>query len=400
MGCGSSQQTNQVVPIVKKVNNLFQATKVGSIEVKNRFVMTAISKLQIEPQADQQEDYLTDYYTERSGFGLIFAEYDQITPLASSFYGSEHMDEQEEQIEEWRRLIDIVHQKGAKIVLQLWHPGRAVLRKFNGGDQPIAPSPIAIRTRNQEILESYPIPKEMDIQDIQEVVQQFREGAIHAKKAGFDGVLLNAADGYLVDQFIKDGTNSRNDEYGGNIQKRCKFLFECLDALTGVYGADKVGVKFSPTGRANDMYDSNPLQLMKYILSECERKKIAFVEIKKHSQLELVKNSGEQVDQFGQISPNKQIPNFFEEMRNAYSGTIIANDSLSYEQGTQYLAQRTFDLINFVQYTIVNPDLVDRFKHGWEVAKSDYSPQIQIRNKRRSQRSSIFGFEKVITINQ
>ncbi|KAL4470277.1 hypothetical protein ABPG74_011888 [Tetrahymena malaccensis] len=400
MGCCSSQQTNQVVPIVKKVNNLFQATKVGSIEVKNRFVMTAISKLHIEPQADQTEDYLTEYYTERAGFGLIFAEYDQITPHTNSFYGSEHMDEQEEQIEEWRRLIDIVHQQGTKIVLQLWHPGRAVLKKFNGGDQPIAPSPIAIRIKNQETQESYPTPKEMNIQDIQDVIEQFREGAVHAKKAGFDGVLLNAADGYLIDQFIRDGTNKRNDDYGGDIQKRCKFLFECLDALISVYGASKVGIKFSPTGRSNDMYDSNPLQLMKYILSECERKKIAFVEIKKHSQQELIKNGGEQYDQFGQISPKLQIPNFFEEMRNAYSGTIIANDSLSYEQGTKYLAQKTFDLINFVQFTIVNPDLVDRFKHGWEVVKSDYSPQVQIRNKRRSNRSSIFGFEKIITINQ
>lgn len=207
--------------------------------------------------------------------------------------------------------------------------------------------------------------------DIKEVIEQFRQGAKNAKEAGFDGLELHGANGYLVDQFLKDGTNKRTDEYGGSIQNRIKFCLEALDALISVYGADKVGIKLSPTGRYNDMYDSNPLELTKVLLKELEKKKLAFVEVKRHGPNDGKEGDG-QVDEHGQTLPAVQIPNFFDQIRPLYSGTLILNDGIDQATGTELLKTKKADAIAFGQLAISNPDLPERFRNGWELAKPDY----------------------------
>ncbi|EAR89565.1 FAD/FMN-binding family oxidoreductase (macronuclear) [Tetrahymena thermophila SB210] len=371
MGCTSS---NEVVEadIKNDLSLYFQTGKIGSIQVKNRFVMAALTRCRANPATGIANDIMVDYYSQRASFGMILTECSQISPLSNAFPGSAGI-YSKEQVEGWKKVTQKVHEKGGKIVLQIWHSGRAVLKEFIGGADPLAPSAIAIRTPHAYTKGPHPVPKEMTKEDIKKVVEEFRQGALNAKEAGFDGVQLHGANGYLVDQFLRDGTNKRTDEYGGSIANRTRFLLECLDALISVFGADKVGIKLSPTGRYNDMYDSNPKELMKYVLAELEKKKIAFVEVKRHGFLESSKDPNQENDDFGQTQPKKQWPDIFQQIRNLYKGTLILNDGITKEEGLDLLKNRQADFISFGQFAISNPDLPYRFKQGLELAKADYT---------------------------
>lgn len=225
-------------------------------------VMAALTRCRADPANGIPNDLMVEYYGQRAGFGAILTECSQISALSNGFPGSGGI-YTKEQVEGWKKVTQKVHEKGSKIILQIWHCGRAALKEFLGGESPIAPSAIAISTPHAYTKGPYPVPKEMTKEDIHTVIEEFRQGAKNAKEAGFDGVELHAANGYLVDQYLKDGSNTRTDEYGGSIQNRMRFCLEALDALIGVFGADKVGIKISPTGRYNDMYDSNALELTK-----------------------------------------------------------------------------------------------------------------------------------------
>ncbi|EAR89566.2 FAD/FMN-binding family oxidoreductase (macronuclear) [Tetrahymena thermophila SB210] len=370
MGCSSSS-SSAVQEIKKNGATFFDSGKLGSIEVKNRLVMAAMTRCRGDPTTGIPNDLMADYYAQRADFGLILTECSQISPLSNAFPGSGGI-YSKEQVEGWKKVTQKVHEKGGKIVLQIWHSGRAVLKEFIGGSDPLAPSAIAIRTPHAYTKGPHPVPKEMTKEDIKTVIEEFRQGAVNAKEAGFDGIQLHGANGYLVDQFLKDGTNHRTDEYGGSIENRARFLFEALDALISVFGADKVGIKLSPTGRYNDMYDSNPLESLKYVLKELEKRKIAFVEVKRHNKTE-VSSSENGKDEHGQTLPEVQIPNFFDQIRPLYSGTLILNDGVDQKLGEELLATGKADFISFAKLAIANPDLPNRFKNGWEVAMPDFS---------------------------
>lgn len=289
--------------------------------------MAAISRTRADPVTGVPTELMAEYYGQRAGFGAIITESAIISPVslrgpgAPSIYSKEH-------VEGWKIVTQRVHSKEGKIFAQLSHNGRATIPEFINGATPIGPSPIAIRGTHKFTKQPHPVPKEMTEDDIKEVIQQFKQGAINAKEAGFDGVEINGANGFLVDQFLKDSTNQRKDKYGGSLENRMRFCLEIIDAVIEVFGSERVGIKLSPTGRFNDIYDSNPLDLLKHLLKELEKRKIGFVEIKRHALVENGKTADAVADEEGRVYPNVQIPNFFDAIRPLYHGTLILNDGI------------------------------------------------------------------------
>lgn len=224
---------------------------------------------------------MAKYYSQRAGFGLIITESSPISDLSNNTPGAGGIFNQE-QANGWKKVTDAVHKNNGLIFIQLFHCGRAVVKDYIGGRDPIAPSPIPISFIHRFTNQPHPVPREMTQQDINNVIKEFRTSAELAKAAGFDGVEIHAGNGFIIDQFLRDATNKRTDKYGGSIENRARFLLEVLDAVVPVYGSGRVAIRFSPTGRFQDMYDSNPLELMKTTLKLIEPYKLAFVEVKKH----------------------------------------------------------------------------------------------------------------------
>ena len=210
----------------------------------------------------------------------------------------------------------------------------------------------------------YDTPQEMTKEDIQEVLTQFRKGAENAKKAGFDGLELHAANGYLVDQFLRDAVNQRKDEYGGSVENRCRFALEVMDNLIDVFGADKVGIKVTPTGRFNDMFDSDPVALYTYLFSELNKGNVSFVEITRAPEFRPVPN-------YYNIKGEEQIPNIYETFRAVFKGFIMANNGFNFESGSKIVEDGLVDFVTFGRLYISNPDLVYRFKNNFPLTIAD-----------------------------
>ena len=220
-------------------------------------------------------------------------------------------------------------------------------------------------------MSEYDVPKEMTKEDMQEVLSQFRKGAIYAKNAGFDGVELHGANGYLIDQFLRDATNQRTDEYGGSAENRCRFPLQVLDVLIEEFGADKVAIRVSPLGRYNDMFDSDPISTYSYLIKELDKRQIAFLEITRHHEAAKFPNLYE-------VQPEDQIPNVYEAFRPFFKGTLIANTCFDLESANQIIAAGLADMVSFGSNYIANPDLVLRFKNNWPLntpnMKTFYAP--------------------------
>ncbi|KRW99858.1 hypothetical protein PPERSA_10977 [Pseudocohnilembus persalinus] len=374
MGCSSSSDAKDNQKIEK--NSMLSPLQLGPIKLNNRFVMSPMTRCRADPKTNVPTDLMnvlhTDlmvkHYEQRANFGLIITECAPISPLSNAFPGAGGI-YTEEQTQGWKKVVDAVHAKGGKIVLQIWHCGRATASEFIGGAVPLAPSPIAIGQDHQMTKKPHPVPKEMTQQDINEVIEQFRKGAENAKKAGFDGVQLHGANGYLVNQFLNDGTNKRSDKYGGSIENRCRFLFEALDAIIGVYGASRTSVRLTPTGRYNDMYESEPVKVLEYLLPELEKRKIQFLEVKKHAATDAKESeAGSGKDAYGQDLPAQQIPgDYFALIRKLYKGKLIANEGFNPQSAQEIVQSGNADLVSFAKLAITNPDLPLRVKNQWEI---------------------------------
>ncbi|EAR92637.2 FAD/FMN-binding family oxidoreductase (macronuclear) [Tetrahymena thermophila SB210] len=370
MGCSSSQQDVSIQQNKKSsINPYFESSSLGSIKTKNRIIMAGMSRLRADPKTNIPNDLMAEYYSQRASFGAIITESSAISSNSNAFPGSGNIYTLE-QVEGWKKVVDKVHQNGGKIIIQLFHCGRVALPSFIGGELPIAPSPIGLTTPHFFTKQSYPVPKEMNKQDILNVIEQFKNAAINAKKANFDGIQLHAGNGYLIDQFLRDGTNKRTDDYGGSIPNRARFLLEVIDSISQVFGYDKIGVRLTPTGRYNEMYDSNPLELVQYLLKQFEKRNLGFVELKRHDKTNR-KNIQQSAADDGLVDPELQMPNFFDSIRGLYKGCIILNDGITYEEGLKLLQQNKGDFISFGRYAVSNPDLPQRFQNNWELSDAD-----------------------------
>eukprot|EP00331_Platyophrya_macrostoma_P028249 CAMPEP_0176434472 /NCGR_PEP_ID=MMETSP0127-20121128/16698_1 /TAXON_ID=938130 /ORGANISM="Platyophrya macrostoma, Strain WH" /LENGTH=348 /DNA_ID=CAMNT_0017817217 /DNA_START=113 /DNA_END=1159 /DNA_ORIENTATION=- len=324
-----------------------------------------MTRCRADPKTGIPNDLHVKYYSERAAnAGFVLTECTAISNQGNSFPGATGIWNRE-QVDGWKKVCDAVHEKGGKIILQIWHGGRAATTDKTG-ETPLAPSPIAMRGFDKEgNTTEDQVPTEMTIEDIKKVKEEFRQGALRAKEAGFDGIQLHGANGYLVDQFIRDGTNKRTDEYGGSIENRARFCLEVMDELISVFGADRCGIKFSPVGRYQDMYDSTPLETFSYILKKFDEKGVAFVEFTEASSYEGKSHYAPGKDQIAEVAKS---------FRGAFKGTLITNQGHTPETALDFINKGYADLVTFAKLYISNPDLALRIKNGWEInTKQDFT---------------------------
>ena len=251
--------------------------RVGALQLPNRIVMAPLTRCRASagrvPNA-----MMADYYRQRSSAGLIISEATSVDPMGVGYPDTPGIWSRE-QVEGWKLITKAVHDAGGLIVLQLWHVGRISHPTYLDGGMPVAPSAIAAAGHVSLIrpYASYPVPRALERSEIPGIIEAYRRGALNAKEAGFDGVELHGANGYLLDQFLQDGTNRRTDDYGGSIENRARLMLEAVDAAISVWGADRVGLHLAPRSDSHDMKDSDPAATFGYVAREAGKRGLAFL---------------------------------------------------------------------------------------------------------------------------
>jgi 2,4-dienoyl-CoA reductase-like NADH-dependent reductase (Old Yellow Enzyme family) len=284
---------------------------------------------------------MKEYYIQRASAGAILTEATSVSPEGVGYPATPGI-WSEEQVAGWRDIVDAVHNEGGRILLQLWHVGRVSDPVYHGGRPPVAPS--AVRPKGHVSLirpvRDYSTPRALETAEVEGVVEAFRKGAENARRAGFDGVEIHGANGYLLDQFLQDGTNQRTDRYGGSIENRARLMLEVTDAVVSVWGAGRVGMHLAPRADSHDMGDSDLPATFGYVASELGKRKIAFV-MARESQAE---------------------PRLGPALKAAFGGTYIANEGLDPDTAAQLLARDEADAAAFGKLFIANPDLPRRIR--------------------------------------
>ncbi len=322
------------------MNSLFSPLKLGNLTLTNRIIMAPLTRGRAGEQRIPN-DLMAKYYKERSRAGLILTEATSVTPMGVGYADTPGI-WSSEQVEGWKKVTEAVHSEGGKIFMQLWHVGRISHSSFLNGEKPVAPSAIkpAGHVSLVRPITEFETPRALETSEVKEIVEAYRVGAENAKKAGFDGVELHAANGYLIDQFLQDSTNKRDDIYGGSLENRARFLLEVTDAVTSIWGADRVGVHLAPRCDAHDMGDSNPLETFSYVVKELDKREIAFIFTREHQAED-------------SLTPK---------LRELFSGVFIGNEKYTKETAAKAIDSGLVDAIAFGMTFISNPDLVKRFE--------------------------------------
>jgi 2,4-dienoyl-CoA reductase-like NADH-dependent reductase (Old Yellow Enzyme family) len=325
------------------MTTLFDPITIGALTLKNRVVMAPLTRARATNEGRVPNTLMAEYYAQRASAGLILSEATSVTPQG---VGYEHTPGiwSDEQVEGWKLVTAAVHAKGGKIFMQLWHVGRISDPSLLGGEAPVAPSAIAPKGHVSLLrpVRPYVVPRALQTDEIAGVIAAYRKGAENAKKAGFDGVEIHGANGYLLDQFLQDSTNQRTDAYGGPIENRARLLLEVTDAAIDVWGADRVGMHLAPRRDSHDMGDSDPAGTFGYVARELGKRKIAFIFAREAI--------GE--DSLGPL------------LKKAFGGVYIANEQFSIESAQEALNNGTADAIAWGKDFISNPDLPERLRTG------------------------------------
>jgi N-ethylmaleimide reductase len=300
---------------------------------------------------------MAEYYAQRAGAGLIVTEGTAISMQGYGWVGSPGI-YTEAQAAGWQGVTDAVHQRGGRIFLQLWHTGRVSHPDFLDGQTPVGPSAVIAvgETHTPSGKKPYVMPRAMTKEEIAATVRDYAQAARHARDVGFDGVEIHAANGYLIDQFIRDGSNRRTDEYGGTLQKRLRFLLEVTEAVTQTWSADRVGVRLSPVSDYNSMSDSQPALTFGQAAKELNRLGVAFVHVV------------ENLPEAASVTPKERVAPY---MRAAYDGMFILNGGYDAQTGAAALKAREADLIAYGRFFLANPDLVERFRRSAALNEPD-----------------------------
>ena len=335
--------------------DLFSPATLGSISLKNRMVMAPLTRNRASDGGVPQELNVT-YYAQRASAGLIVTE---ATPISEMAHGYPALPGiyTDAQVAGWKKVTDAVHAKGGKIVLQLWHVGRISHPSLLGGALPVAPS--AIKPAGQAFtyqgLVDYVEPRALEANELLGIIADY----VHATKcsiaAGFDGVEIHAANGYLLDQFLRDGSNRRTDNYGGSIENRARLLLEVTKAVVDAAGSDKVGLRISPVNPFNDMKDSNPQALFNYVAQQLNQFNLAYLHV-----VEGGIHGGGKADAFD-----------FVQMRKLFKGAYMANLAYDKARGNEAIASGHADAIAYGVPFIANPDLVARYKTNAPLNEAD-----------------------------
>jgi len=335
-------------------SDLFSAVTVGNLTLENRMVMAPMTRNRAaEGNIPQQMN--VDYYRQRASAGLIITEASQVSEYGIGYPMTPGI-HNEQQAAGWKNIITAVHQQGGRIFIQLWYCGRISHPDLLPDHQlPVAPS--ALKPEGEaftfEGMKPFVEPHALEINEIRDIVAQYKHAAQMAKLAGFDGIEVHAANGYLIDQFLRDGSNQRNDEYGGSAENRMRFLNQVLDAVLEVWDSSSVGVRLSPENSFNSMSDSNPQQHFSYFISELNGRNLAYIHLLEGDMMSGVRNLN------------------YRALRDAYHGIYIANNGYDKTTAQKALENGDCDLVAFGVPFLANPDLVHRFKNNLTLNEAD-----------------------------
>jgi len=337
------------------MTDLFSPIQLGDLNLSNRMVMAPLTRNRAP--ASMPTALMAEYYRQRASAGLVVSEGTQISEQGIGYPATPgiHTDAQ---TEGWQVITQAVHDEGGHIFCQLWHCGRISHPDYHGGDKPVAPSAIcaAGQAFTYEGLKDFVEPRALEVEEIPQIIEQYRHAAACAVKAGFDGIEIHSANGYLLDQFLRDGVNRRNDGYGGSIENRIRLLKEVSAAVIAEIGADKVGVRISPVNAFNDMHDSDPQALFNQVADMLSNLGIAYLHVVE------VTMAGE-VDRAVDMT----------ELRQHFNGLYIANGGYDKMRGNAVIAAHDADLVAYGVPYLANPDLPERFKQGAALNEADQS---------------------------
>ncbi|MFA8299353.1 MAG: alkene reductase [Hyphomicrobiales bacterium] len=344
-----------------KDNLLFESINIGEQELKNRVVMAPLTRCRAE-EGFVPSRYASEYYTQRASVGLIISEATQISQQGQGYINTPGI-YTPEQVNGWWKVTDAVHKNNGKIFLQLWHVGRQSHSDFQRNNMlPVAPSAVGyegyINTPyGRKKIET---PRELTLSDIKYIIDDYVHASKMALKAGFDGVEIHGANGYLIDQFLQDSTNKRLDHYGGSFENRSRFLFDVIEAVCSVWPKEKVGLRLSPGSLRCGISDSKALKIFDYVIYELNKYNLAYLHI-----VEPTYNEA----QFYDLSYRSVVPYY----RRVYRGKIIGAAGYDYIRATEAVNNQKIDMIAFGRLMISNPDLVERFKMGYSLSSYDES---------------------------
>ena len=335
------------------MSNLFTPLKLGALELDNRVVMAPLTRCRAG-DGNAPQAFNAQYYAQRASLGLIVSEATQISAQGVGYPSTPGI-HSAEQVAGWKGVTEAVHQAGGLMVLQLWHVGRISHPSLQpDGALPVAPS--AIRPDGDASTYDGPLafvtPRALETGEIAALIEQYRDAAVNAREAGFDGVEVHAANGYLLDQFLRDGTNRRGDRYGGSIENRARLLMEVLEAVTAVWGGGRVGLRLSPGNSFNSISDSAPDETFGHVARAINRFDLAYLHVVEFG-------AGEVFDKA--------------KLRAAFQGPYMANGGYGHDSATAAIAAGQADAVAFGQLVIANPDLAARFADGGALNAPDPS---------------------------
>jgi 2,4-dienoyl-CoA reductase-like NADH-dependent reductase (Old Yellow Enzyme family) len=322
---------------------LFDPITIGDLVLPNRILMAPLTRNRSTMPGRVPNGLMKEYYVQRASAGAILTEATSVMPEGVGYPATPGI-WSEDQVAGWRDITDAVHRAGGRILMQLWHVGRVSDPVYHDGRPPVAPSAIAPRGHVSLLrpFRDYAVPRALETEEVEGVVEAFRKGAENAKRAGFDGVEIHGANGYLLDQFLQDGTNKRTDRYGGPVENRARLMLEVTDAVVSVWGPGRVGMHLAPRADSHDMGDGDLPATFGYVARELGKRRIAFI-MARESQAD---------------------PRLGPSLKAAFGGVYVANEGLDAETGERLLSRGEADAVAFGKLFIANPDLVERIRLG------------------------------------
>ncbi|NDK92579.1 alkene reductase [Gordonia desulfuricans] len=338
---------------------LFDSFELGDLQLPNRIVMSPLTRNRVVPGEDAPRDIVAEHYSQRASAGLLITE-GVVVSAGGRGYVSTPGIYSDRQVNAWRTVVDRVHDSGGRIMSQLWHVGRMSHPMFlDGYSAPVGPSPIQADAKVYLPHGSTRphLPRELTTAEIGAIVEDFGGAARNARLAGFDGVEIHGSNGYLIDQFLHDGSNSRTDRYGGAIENRARLALEIVDAVTREFPASRVGMRIAPVSTHNDMTDSDPQSLFEYVVTELGRRGIGFIDV--------IEGQLGGSREFGQLD--------YVRLRELFGGAYISSNGHDRESAANMLASGSADLVSFGRAFIANPDLVERLRRGSDLNEPERS---------------------------